>query len=336
MQKILYIGNLLSRKGYAPTMVELLGPRFDSMGYSITYAGKRKNVLYRLLEMLSALLLRSYDVVLIDTYSTKAFHFARLGARMAQWRNKPYYPILHGGALTQRLEHRTLADQVFGAAAMNVAVSGYLQSAFSRAGYQVIQIPNFLDIETYTFKKRSLIHESPAILWVRSFDAIYNSLLALDILEKIHTAYPDARLCMVGPDKDGSMLDFENEVVKRGLDTHVRVTGKLGKREWHALSADYNIFLSTTHIDNAPVSVTEAMALGLPVVSTRVGGMPWMIEDGVTGLLYDDNDADGAVQAIMRLMTEPGLAENISTSARRQAELLDWEVVKEQWRTLLG
>ena len=64
-------------------------------------------------------------------------------------------------------------------------------------------------------------------------------------------------------------------------------TGKLSKQEWRDLSKDYNVFINTTNFDNTPVSVIEAMALGIPVVSTNVGGLPFLITDKVDGVLVE-------------------------------------------------
>ena len=85
----------------------------------------------------------------------------------------------------------------------------------------------------------------------------------------------DATLAMIGPDVDGSLTKVKDLARKKNLD--VNFTGKLSKPEWINYSKDFNVFINTTNFDNTPVSVIEAMALGLPVVSTNVGGMPFLI-----------------------------------------------------------
>jgi glycosyltransferase involved in cell wall biosynthesis len=101
------------------------------------------------------------------------------------------------------------------------------------------------------------------------------------------------------------------------------------------LSVDYDIFINTTNFDNHPVSVIEAMALGLPVVTTNVGGVPFLVDDEENGLLVPPNQVDEFVKAVERLIETPELAERIAKNARQKVEAYDWETVKFQWFELI-
>ena len=172
------------------------------------------------------------------------------------------------------------------------------------------------------------------MLWVRAFQELYAPLMALKTLQQLLPKYPEAELCMVGPDKDGSLQQCRAYAETHGLP--VSFPGKLSKAEWIRLSEAYDLFLNTTTVDNAPLSLTEAMALGLPVISTRVGGIPYLITEGEDGLLVPSGDAEAMAAAVIRLLEEPELAEGISVRARKKVEGYDWEVVKEQWKGLIG
>ena len=102
------------------------------------------------------------------------------------------------------------------------------------------------------------------------------------------------------------------------------------------MAAGYDIFLNTTNFDNMPVSVIEAMALGLPLVSTNVGGMPFLIEDGVDGILVPPGDTKAMAGAIKDLLADPEKARKMAARARKKAEGFDWKVVAGQWKELLG
>ena len=147
-------------------------------------------------------------------------------------------------------------------------------------------IPNSIDISLYPFLKRS--KPKHKILWVRAFDKIYNPKLALETLELLIADFPDAELCMIGPDKDGSLNELSDLARKNSLPVTFR--GKMSKVEWIDISKDFDVFLNTTNFDNTPVSLIEAMALGLPVVSTNVGGIPYLIEDQCNGVLVEPDD----------------------------------------------
>jgi glycosyltransferase involved in cell wall biosynthesis len=114
----------------------------------------------------------------------------------------------------------------------------------------------------------------------------------------------------------------------------VVITGRKSKQEWRELSEDYSIFLSTTNIDNTPISVIEAMALGLPVVSTDVGGVPFIIQSGQNGILYPAKDAQAGANAILSILNDSTLSQNLSSNGRKTVEEWDWEVVKLKWKNL--
>jgi len=272
------------------------------------------------------------DLLLIDTYSTQNFYYAVITARLARWLRIPYYPILHGGNLPNRLNTSpSLSKHLFGNAKCNISPSYYLIEEYRKAGYQNLEyIPNVIDLDNYLFTIRTVIR--PKLLWVRAFNKIYNPVLALETLELLLEIYPEAELCMIGPDKDGSMANCEQ--IAREKKLPVTFTGKMEKEAWIAHSKNFDLFINTTNLDNTPVSVIEAMALGLTVVSTDVGGIPFLIEHQKDGILVPPNDAVSFVQAIKGLVEEPLGAQQITRAARRKAETFDWAQVKEQWFAL--
>ena len=83
------------------------------------------------------------------------------------------------------------------------------------------------------------------------------------------------------------------------------------------------------------MSVTEAMALGLPIVSTNAGGLPYLIDNNVDGVLVPINNEDEMANAIIKLIKNPTKAVELSLNARKKSESFDLEKVKEQWLTIL-
>ena len=332
---ILYIGNKLGEHGKSPTTADTLPPALAREGYEIITASNKKNKFFRLIDMVFVTYTnrKKIDLVLIDTYSTWNFYYAVIIAAICRNYNLPYIPILHGGNLANRLEKsKFLSFQLFKNAKINVSPSKYLQSIFEDNGiFNIIHIPNTLPLENYTFLQRKFI--KPKLLWVRSFSEIYNPLLALEIVEILKKQGVDAELCMVGPEKDGAMERCKKVVNE--LNLPITFTGLIPKDQWVQLSKKFDIFINTTNFDNMPVSVMEAMALGMPVISTKVGGMPYLIDSGVNGILVSPNNAQHFVEAIKVLCNEPLKTETISRNAREKAEIFDWEAVKNQWIKLI-
>jgi glycosyltransferase involved in cell wall biosynthesis len=266
---------------------------------------------------------------LIDTYSTTNFYYALLVSQLCRLLHLKYMPILHGGNLPQRLEHSPRLSQIiFQHAAHNIAPSLYLKEAFEAKGYtNVTYIPNSIQLRQYPLTSRRF--DEPKLFWVRSFASLYHPQLAVRVLKALRDRGMDAQLCMVGPDSDGSLAEVK--ALAKSLSVPVSFTGKLTKAEWTTLSKDYNVFINTTNFDNTPVSVIEAMALGLPVVSTNVGGMPYLISHDVDGLLVPPKDVEAMVVAILNLFEDPSKRALLIANARRKVEGFDWEVVKHQW-----
>lgn len=335
MINLLYIGNNLKTNSSNPSGIHTLGPLLEQEGFELVYASDKQYKMFRLVHMLHASFYfkQKKGIVIIDTYSTQNFYYALLVSQLCRLLNMRYLPILRGGNLPSRLENSPkLSRLVFYYAYSNIAPSMYLKTAFENKGYQnVLHIPNSITISNYPYQERS--YQDIRLLWVRSFSKIYNPELAIKVLKALKNRGHKASLCMVGPDTDGSLTDCQK--LAKELDVEVQFTGKLSKENWIALSKDFNIFINTTNFDNMPVSVIEAMALGLPVVSTNVGGMPFLIKHGVDGLLVEPNSAEVFVQTIERLVHNQEKTILTTKAARMKVEAYDWEQVKKQWFEVL-
>jgi glycosyltransferase involved in cell wall biosynthesis len=160
--------------------------------------------------------------------------------------------------------------------------------------------------------------------------------MAIYVLYQLIKDHPDAELCMVGPDKDGSIEECKILAKKLGVSDSVLFTGRLSKKEWHELSENYSVFINTTNFDNTHVSVIEAMALGLPVVSTSVGGIPYLLEDGKDALLVEKSNVLQMKDAVKSIIDDEKLASQLVTNARKKAESFDWNKVKNDWNEVLN
>lgn len=330
----MYIGNKLTKEGLNATTIDVLSKQLQDEGFGIVTASSKKNQFLRLLDMIfNVIKHNNVDYVLIDTYSTSAFWYTFFTSQCCRLFGLKYIPILHGGNLPSRLDRSTkFSKMIFYNAYINIAPSNYLLSEFKKRGFSnIIHIPNSIEVDKYVFRIRNQMQ--PKLIWVRAFASIYNPKMAVDVLKKLQLKFPQASLCMVGPDKDGS-LQTTKEYAK-SLNIEVEFTGKLSKEEWCQLAGDYDIFINTTNFDNTPISVIEAMSLGLPIVSTNVGGIPFLIEDNYTGLLVDSNSVDSMVNAIELLLVNNELAENLSKNGRLEAEKFNWEIIKKEWINVL-
>lgn len=332
--KILYLGNKLSKHGINKTTIETLGENLSQSGFTVVSYSSKKNSLLRLLDMLFGIL-KHYDsnYILIDTYSTSAFWFAFFSSQLARMLHIKYIPVLHGGNLPNRLQSNPkLCKLMFNNSFVNVSPSEYLKFHFEKFGfYNIVCIPNSINLSEYSFKERQSF--APKLIWVRAFAEIYHPKMAVDVLNLLQKKYPSASLTMVGPDKDGS-LEITKKYAKQ-FNLKINFTGKLSKKEWTDLAKNHDIFINTTHFDNTPVSVLEAMAIGLPVVSTNVGGLPFLISHHKNGYLVTDNNSSEMVKQIEIIINFPNQTNEIISNAKDFVSILDWKVVESQWVDLL-
>jgi len=296
---ILFVGNFLCKHGMNPTFLELLATDLKNK-YPIHIVSDKKNKIFRLLDMLYQFYkhIDQINLVIIDIYSSRAYYFGLIMAIVSKIHNKPYLLVLSGGNLAERLKHSSSFKIILNNSISNISPSKYLLDKFNN--YNTFYIPNYLDLKFYPYKKREII--TPNLLWVRSMHTIYNPQMAIFVLDQIIKSYPDATLCMVGPAKDNSKTKVISLIKELKLQDHIILKGKLEKKEWIELSKEYDIFINTTDFDNHPVTLLEAMALGLPVVSTNVGGIPHLIDDEKTGLLVGPNDIHSMSDRIISLI----------------------------------
>ena len=317
---------------------EELAERLRGLGCRVLLTSQRQSGAGRLRDMIATILRkrREYRVAAIEVFSGLAFAYAEAAGLALQALGRPYVLTLHGGnlpAFARRWPGRT--RRLLRSAAAVTAPSSYLIDELQSFRNDVQLLPNAVDVAAYPFRSRK--SPRPRLIWLRAFHRIYNPTLAPRVVARLVPDFPDIQLTMVGSDKrDGSLQATAGMVSALSLANHVSLPGGVPKADVPLWLQRGDIFLNTSDIDNTPVSVVEAMAAGLAIVSTSVGGIPYLLKADHDALLVPAGDADAMARAVKRLLTEPGLAERLSRNARASAEQCDWPHVLPHWRRLLG
>jgi glycosyltransferase involved in cell wall biosynthesis len=335
MRKILYVGNKLSKHGNTATSIETLGAFLEKENYALIYASDKKSKSLRLIDMVITTIKnrKCVFVVLIDVYSTTNFWYALLISQLCRFLKLPYIAKLHGGNLPYRLENNPkFCDLIFNFSKYNVAPSMYLFHLFEKKYPRNTEyIANTFDLSIYKFLTREKVE--PKILWVRSLSKIYNPEMAIRSIFLLKDKYPDIYLTMVGPDKENLLENCKK--LASTLEVKVIFNGKLENKDWISLSSNYSVFINTSNFDNTPVSLIEAMALGLPLVTTDVGGIPYLVTNNQTALLVKENNVVEMATAIDSLLSDKSLRLKLTKNAREKVESFDWEIVKNKWQVIL-
>jgi glycosyltransferase involved in cell wall biosynthesis len=273
------------------------------------------------------------DVAVVMVFSGRALLLSRLGLAAARQAGAATVAWLHGGGLA---EHHTRAPRavtpVLAHADLIVAPSPWLADWSASAGFPAQVIPNGLDLEMLPFRLRRDLQ--PRVLWMRTFHPIYDPITAIDAFARVLQARPGATLTMAGQDK-GCADRARQHASALGLGPAVRWPGFLDPAAKARAMAEHDLFLSTNTVDNAPVSLVEAGAAGLPVVAAAVGGVPDLLDGGRGGVLVPPGDPDAAAQALLGLLDDPDEAARLSRAGRARAEAHTWAEVGPRWEHVI-
>ncbi len=139
----------------------------------------------------------------------------------------------------------------------------------------------------------------------------------LQALSKLVSEFPDLRLIMGG---DGELDEAKRCADSLGISAHLELAGWVTGKDKQALLSKASVYVLPSYHEGLPMSVLEAMAAGLPVVSTRVGGIPEAIRDGVDGFLIDAGDVDALVDRLRTLLNNVDLRRRMGESAREHVQ----------------
>lgn len=333
---LLLIGTFISKSHFNHSVGEDLAERLRGRGWDVHLTSRRGSKLGRLLDTTIApwQLRQEYDVAQVDVYSGNAFVWAETACWTLRQAGKPYALVLRGGNLpifASRWPNRV--GRLLNSAHTVLTPSRYLHEEMRGFAQNLKLLPNPVDLSSFRFKLRT--KAEPKLVWLRAFHKVYNPTLAPEVLKHVSTDHPEATLLMLGPDKDGSFSKTKAVAERLGIGDRTEFPGGIPRPQVPTQLHRGDIFLNTTNFDNTPVSVLEAMGCGLCVVSTNVGGIPYLLEHEKDALLVPPGQADKMADAVRRILTEPGFAEKLSRNARRKAEQFAWDAVLPKWENIL-
>jgi glycosyltransferase involved in cell wall biosynthesis len=221
------------------------------------------------------------------------------------------------------------ARPLIGLADAVVAPSEYLVDVFARYGLPVRSISNVIDPSAFRYRRRARVQ--PRFLHNRGLEPLYNVGCTLRAFALVQQRYPDASLVVTS---DGPCRAELEQLASDLALRNVRFVGAVSQQEMTRIYDDADIYFNSPDLDCMPGSILECYASGLPIVSTRAGGIPYILFHERTGLLVDLDDHEAMAQAALRLLEEDGLAARLSDDGRKELSKYDSETVSAQWVAL--
>ena len=271
--------------------------------------------------------LKDVDVAHIFSASYWSFLLAPAPAWFfAKLRGKKTIINYRSGEARDHLQRFGSAKFVLSRVDRIVAPSGYLVDVFRGFGLPAVVVPNLVDLSQFRYRERHPLRSH--LVCTRGFHNYYSVDVVVKAFAEVKKDYPEAQLDRVGAGP------LESDVRKLVADlnlTGVTFTGVVSRQQIGKYYDDADIFINASWLDNMPVSVIEAFGAGTPVVTTSPESMPYLVENGRTGLLSPVGDERALAANVIRLLREPDLAAQLAKNAYEESRKYTWEVVREQW-----
>jgi glycosyltransferase involved in cell wall biosynthesis len=267
------------------------------------------------------------DIVHAFSASHPSFLLAPLPACLVGgWLGKRTLVHYHSRLAQQHLQDSAIARWLLRRLDAIVVPSTYLAEIFAQFGLKATVVPNVVDLAQFPYRPRLPLR--PLLLCTRNFDHYCGVDDVVRAFRRIKRTIPAARLCLVGKGKEERFI--RRLITELHLDD-VEFSGAISRERIPERYAKADIFINASRGDNTPVSILEAFASGLPVVTTAAGGIPHMVTHEVTGLLAEVGDCEGLANNALRLLQDPLLAQLLAQNAHEAAKQCRWTAVRTRW-----
>ena len=216
-------------------------------------------------------------------------------------------------------------------ATLRVTPSAFLLRVFARHGLDAEVIPNIIDLSRFSTPLNPARRDAPHLIVTRNLEPIYDIPTALRAFAQVRLRYPAARLTVAGSGPQrAALLQLAAEL---GLGEAVHFSGRIDNAQIGALYASADCLLNPTTADNMPISILEALASGVPVVSTNAGGIPDLVQHGVTALLVPVGNHAAMAHEALRVLDDAAVASALRRAGLAEVQRFAWPHVKRQWQS---
>ena len=212
-----------------------------------------------------------------------------------------------------------------------IVPSPYLREVFAEFGFKAAVIPNIIDLERFhpADRRDSEKGQGPHLVITRNLEPIYDIGTAIRAVAQIAPKMPGLRVSIAGSGPQEKEL--KALASKLDLDQVIDFIGRLPPEAVAELYRSADLMLNPTTVDNMPNSILEAMASGIPIVTTNVGGIPHVVRDEETALFVAPGDAEGMAAQVRRVLSEEGLRERLVTNGLTEVRQYAWPEVRARW-----
>jgi glycosyltransferase involved in cell wall biosynthesis len=287
-----------------------------------------RTLLNQLLYLPSLFALRDVDVVHVYSASYWSFLLAQAPALLlARILGKRVLLNYHSGEADDHLRRWGARVHPWLRLAHEIVVpSVYLRKVFAAHGYVARVVPNVVDVSRFRFRTRAPLR--PRLLCTRNLESYYRVDVVIEAFARLRERHPQATLVLAGIGSQEARL---RQLAAARAPGAVEFLGRVEPSAMPAVYDRADIFVNASVLDNQPLSILEALAAGLPVVTTAAGDIANLVRDGVSGRIVPMRDAGAMAAAVGELLDDPGTALRMAQRARDNVEAFTWTAVHPAW-----
>ncbi len=330
------LAELLQQEGIAVTLIQTNKPYYPA------WIGKLKGLraLFRLIPYLAHIWISAKNIRLFHVMANSgwSWHLYAAPVIWIAWiRRKPVVINYRGGEAEKFFNQSFFWIRPSLRCVTAILVpSGFLQDIFRKFGFDAVIVPNIINLDRFLRKTRIKTEKAcePHLIVTRNLEPIYDIASAIYAFSLIRASIPAARLTVAGSGPERFAL--EHLVKDLGLNGSVRFTGRLDNEMIPVLYQEADVMINPSLVDNMPISILEALASGVPVVSTDVGGIPFLVMHEKNALLVPPARPDAMAEAVLKVLNDPILANHLVNEGLKLAQEHAWPNVRERLLTVYG
>ena len=289
---------------------------------------------FRLLPYLVALWRRIGRAQVVHVFANSGWAWHLLAAPalvIARLRGVPVIVNYRGGLADEFLSKAPpFVPALLRGAALRVTPSAFLLRVFARHGLQAEVIPNIIDLSRFSPRTPVAFGTAPHLVVTRNLEPIYDIPTALKAFAQVRARFPGARMTVAGTGPDAAALQALARSL--GVADVVVFAGRIANADIGRLYAQADLMLNPSTADNMPISILEALASGVPVVSTDAGGIPDLVQHERTALLVPVGGAQAMAAQAMRVLGDADLRARLCQAGAADVRRYAWAQVRDLWR----
>lgn len=334
--RILAVGNFESSRRDVLVQVDTIARHLEAEGVEVARTTFQESKVRKGLDVARTLAWPpggpgAYDAIVAQVFNHWNLNLSVMTVTAGLAWGIPVILLYHGGDGPQFLRRWGPVVAPFFRRAFAVQVaSPYLGEVLGGFGVESEVVPHVIDRRWDFGRPRDRV--APRILWLRGYHPLYNPHMALRVFRRVRRELPDATMTMIGR---GLLKDEIVGTVQREGIEGIAFRDVLPFADLRREVESHDVFLHTNRVDNQPLALLEAFSTGMVAVTTDVGGLRYVFEEGEGGFRVPSDDDEASAARIVALVRDPALAARTSAAALRVADRHRWSTLRGPWMELL-